>query len=98
MQTPKLIKQFDTIAVLEGWSFILLIFIAMPFKYLLDYPLLVKYLGWAHGVLFVLYMIWLTRCAIELSWKVGFAIWAFVAAFIPFGTFKLHSQLKERYS
>ncbi|MFN9581054.1 MAG: DUF3817 domain-containing protein [Bacteroidota bacterium] len=98
MNEPALIKQFRTIALLEGWSFLLLLLIAMPVKYVLGIPLLVKYMGWAHGVLFVLYVVWLLRSAIELSWTIGFACWAFIASLIPFGPFILDKQLKQRYT
>ena len=52
----KSVNRFRIIAVLEGWSYVLLLFIAMPLKYMFDMPLFVKYLGWAHGALFVAYM------------------------------------------
>ena len=41
--------------ITEGISFLVLLFIAMPLKYWAGMPLAVKYTGWAHGVLFVLY-------------------------------------------
>ena len=53
MENSKLYKQFHQIAHLEAISFILLMFIAMPVKYVLGNPLLVKYIGLAHGLLFV---------------------------------------------
>jgi integral membrane protein len=46
-------KQFRMIAIIEGWSFILLLLIGMPLKYMAGIPLPVKILGWIHGVLFV---------------------------------------------
>lgn len=86
---------FFKIATLEGWSYLILLFVAMPFKYLLGIPELVKFTGWAHGVLFVAYMILLLQAAIANSWKITFVAWAFVAAFIPFATFKLHAKSKS---
>lgn len=94
-KSNKITKQFGTIALIEGWSFIILLFIAMPLKYFAGFPLAVKYVGWAHGVLFVAYMIMLLRCAIENSWKLSMIAWAFIAAFIPFATFVLDRQLKR---
>ncbi|MCH5690241.1 DUF3817 domain-containing protein [Niabella sp. W65] len=44
------------IAFLEGISYLLLLLVAMPLKYLADIPEGVKYIGWAHGVLFVLFV------------------------------------------
>jgi integral membrane protein len=93
MENSTLYKQFHQIAVLEGISFILLMFIAMPVKYMLGNPLLVKYVGWAHGLLFVLYMIWLLRAKIEYDWSFKKSAIAVVAALLPFGPFLLKKYL-----
>jgi integral membrane protein len=75
------------LAFLEGISFIVLLGIAMPLKYYYDKPEAVKIIGMAHGVLFVLYTINLLIIHLKLRWSYGRTIGAFVAAFIPFGTF-----------
>ncbi|MCH9821996.1 MAG: DUF3817 domain-containing protein, partial [Bacteroidetes bacterium] len=41
---------FKWIGRIEGFSFLFLLLIAMPLKYIWDEPLMVKYAGWAHGV------------------------------------------------
>jgi integral membrane protein len=91
----KSVNRFRIVAVLEGWSYVLLLFIAMPLKYMFDMPLFVKYLGWAHGALFVAYMLTLLQATINASWKFGKLAWAAIASFIPFGTFILDKQLKK---
>lgn len=93
--SKKSVNKFRKIAVLEGWSFIALLFIAMPVKYLLGFPLLVKYVGWAHGVLFVLYMLFMMQAYIAASWKFSKLVLAFALSFVPFGTFWLDKQLKR---
>ena len=55
----KSLNLFRKIAIAEGISYILLLFIAMPLKYWANMPQAVKYTGWAHGLLFVLYGIFL---------------------------------------
>jgi integral membrane protein len=95
MQFNTTLNRFRSIALLEGISFLVLLLIAMPLKYMADMPLPVKYVGWAHGVLFVLYMILWLQCSIELSWKFKRIVWAFLASFLPFGTFVLERQLKR---
>ena len=50
-------KTFRIIAFLEGVSYILLLFIAVPVKYVFDEPLYVKLLGMPHGILFVCYVV-----------------------------------------
>jgi integral membrane protein len=91
------LKKFRFIAFSEGISYLILLFIAMPLKYLLDEPLLVKYVGMAHGVLFILFMILLLITAKECKWKVPFISMAFIASLLPFGTFYLESKLKKIY-
>jgi len=87
--------RFRLVAILEGISYLVLLFIAMPLKYIWQLPLAVKYTGWAHGVLFVLYMLLLLLVWIELKWKFTRVLWAFVASLIPFGTFILDKQLQK---
>jgi integral membrane protein len=94
MQDPAL-KNFRMIALAEGWSFLILLFIAMPIKYLAHRPEMVKYVGWAHGILFVLYIIFLLRVWIKLKWSFGKTVIAFLASLIPFGTFILDKRLKK---
>ena len=55
-----MINLFRLIALLEGVSYILLLFFAMPIKYLLDDPTYVKLLGMPHGILFIIYIIFST--------------------------------------
>jgi len=72
---------------IEGFSFIILLAIAMPLKYLAGKPELVSIVGMAHGILFVLY-IFLTLLAkfqYPWSWKKVFLLW--IASVVPFGTF-----------
>lgn len=51
------IKTLRLVGLLEGISFLLLLFIAMPVKYMMDNPILVKYIGMGHGILFVLFLV-----------------------------------------
>ncbi|MEJ7625542.1 MAG: DUF3817 domain-containing protein [Ferruginibacter sp.] len=91
----KTLNRFRKIAIIEGISFLLLLFIAMPLKYFADYPLPVKYLGWVHGVLFVLYCFLLLLVWMKYKWSFGKVILAFIASLVPFGTFILDKQLKR---
>jgi integral membrane protein len=75
------------VAFTEGISFLVLLGIAMPLKYLADMPQAVRVVGMAHGVLFILYVIILIQVSIERSWSWKKYIPAFFASLIPFGTF-----------
>ena len=50
-------SRFRIISIIEGLSYLLLVFIAMPLKYMFDYPLAVKIVGMSHGVLFILFFV-----------------------------------------
>ncbi|MCB0462136.1 MAG: DUF3817 domain-containing protein [Flavobacteriaceae bacterium] len=87
---------FRIIAFLEGLSYILLLFIATPIKYLADDPQYVKMLGMPHGVLFMLYIVLAFMLKQENTWfKDNFKM-VLLASIIPFGTFYLdHKYLKN---
>jgi len=89
------LKNFRIIALTEGVSYIILLFVAMPLKYILHIPEPVKYFGWLHGVLFVIYGILLLQAFIVLKWSFIKTLIAFVVSFIPFGTFWLEGKLKK---
>ena len=84
-------------AFFEGISFLLLIGIAMPMKYLYQDPSLVKSIGMAHGVLFVLYVLNLGLVHFQHQWKLIISIKAFIASFIPFGTFYADKKWFRNY-
>jgi integral membrane protein len=83
---------FKKISIAEGMSFLALLFIAMPMKYFMDIPLAVKYGGWAHGLLFIAYMIWLYLAADEQKWSIKTIVLAFLASLFPFGPFIFHKM------
>ena len=69
MSLEKQKKVFKYVSILEGLSFLLLLFIAMPLKYIWSMPQMVQQVGMAHGVLFIAYVIgaiWLFR---PLNWN-----------------------------
>jgi integral membrane protein len=96
MKTNIAITRFARIAYWEGVSFLALLFIAMPLKYFLDIPIAVTFAGWAHGLLTILYFLFLTPAREKGEWSWKFTFWAVAAAFIPFATFALEKQLLKR--
>lgn len=89
------VNRLRIIGIYEGISYLLLLFIAMPLKYLADLPKAVTFVGWAHGVLFVLFMFALTHVWVVAQWSFKKMLYAFAAALVPFGTFYLDKRLKE---
>lgn len=92
------IRIFRMIALAEGTSFITLLFIAMPMKYFMGMPEVVRVVGSIHGGLFVLYVGLLAVIHVRQRWSFIFSLYAFVASIIPFGTFVLDRQLREKES
>ncbi|MDQ2658262.1 MAG: DUF3817 domain-containing protein [Bacteroidota bacterium] len=73
--------------IMEGLSFIILLAVAMPLKYLGGKPAMVSVVGMAHGILFVLYIALtiVAKFQYPWSWKRMFLLWG--ASVVPFGTF-----------
>ena len=82
------------IGFLEGVSYLLLLFVAMPLKYAAGMPLAVKITGAAHGALFVLYIIAVMWAARSCRWPFKRAAEAFFVSLYPFGTFLFDAKLK----
>ena len=85
LKTPY--SRFKWVAFFEGASFLALIFIAMPLKYIAEIPLPNKVIGMLHGILTVLYLFALIEFKLNynVSWK-EFIIFL-AASLLPFGTF-----------
>lgn len=91
----KLLHQFRMIGIAEGISFLVLLLIAMPIKYYFRIPEAVKIVGWIHGALFISYIYFAIKVAVALKKNIGWCLKAFIAAFIPLGTFVTDKQLKK---
>jgi integral membrane protein len=90
------IRIFRMIALAEGISFLTLLFIAMPMKYFLGMPEVVRVVGSIHGGLFVLYVGLLAMLHFRQRWSFMFSLYALIASVIPFGTFMLDKHLREK--
>ena len=89
---------FRLIALLEGLSFIFLVFLGMPLKYLYGNEILVKILGMPHGILFIVYVLtaFLLKNKLELNIKELLIV--LIASVIPFGTFYIDYRfLKSKF-
>jgi len=81
------LKFFRVVALLEGVSYLLLLFIATPIKYLLNDPQYVKLLGMPHGILFIAYIALAVLFKKQFLWTNKTFLIVLIAAIIPFGTF-----------
>ena len=84
-----------TIALTEGVSFVVLLCIAMPLKYLADIPEAVAVVGQIHGGLFVLYVITVFAVWKPLNWSFQKLAVALIAAVLPLGTFFFEAHLRR---
>ena len=80
------LKNFRTIAILEGISYLLLA-VTMYYKYVLDNGLPNKIVGMIHGVLFIVYIIMAFVLRKEQDWSLKTFAIILIASLIPFGTF-----------
>jgi integral membrane protein len=85
-------KIFRIVSLLEGISYLLLLFIATPIKYLIGIDTYVKTLGMPHGLLFIGYVILAIVLKYELEWKSKTLATVLVASIIPFGTFYIDKK------
>lgn len=81
------------IGFIEGVSFLVILFVTMPLKYIFHMPEANKICGMAHGLLFIAYVILVIMVAIEHRWNFRKTGLALVASIIPFGTFWADAKL-----
>lgn len=90
----KNVTKFAEINSIEGYSYLVLLFIAMPMKYLFGIPIAVKIVGMIHGILFIIFCFYLIKAWQETKWSIKESIIFFIASLIPFGTFFTKSKIK----
>jgi integral membrane protein len=80
------------IGFLEGLSFIILLGVAMPLKYLAGQPEAVRVVGMAHGVLFLMYLAATLQAALEFTWGWRRSLLIAAASLVPFGPFYVDAK------
>ena len=89
------IKRFLQIGHYEGISYLVLLGVAMPLKYLAGMPQAVKIMGSLHGILFVAFVFMIVWLVSQTKLTILNAVKAFVLSLIPFGTFYLNRLFKQ---
>lgn len=88
-------QKFLSIGKIEGYSYLALLLIAMPLKYMADMPLAVRIAGTLHGILFVAFVFYIAKMYFEKRLDMENSIYAFLLSIVPFGTFFLKKLIKE---
>lgn len=86
------VKSFKWISILEGTSFLVLLLIAMPLKYIWEAPQMVEVVGMLHGILFVLYILgalWLYKA---MQWNVKTLFVICISSVLPLGPFYVEKK------
>lgn len=92
----KLLNAFRQIATIEGISMVVLVVFSVLKRTVSgDWGALgVTYVGWAHGLLFVLYVYLLLMCWDRYRWTFSRVAVFFLASLIPFAPFWVERKLK----
>jgi len=89
-------RMFEVLAVLEGTSFLLLLGVAMPLKYLAGITLATRILGMVHGLAFVAYEMQVLNALATKRWPGRTIALGALAGFLPLGTFYFMAHVRRR--
>ena len=92
MELNRQLTLFKWVSILEGISFLLLLGIAMPLKYLFDMPDMVRHVGMAHGILFIAYVLFSLLLIRPMGWKTSTAAIIMACSLVPFGPFYVEKK------
>jgi integral membrane protein len=91
------IERFRLSGFVEGASLLILLFIAMPLKYIAGFPEAVTVVGSLHGFFFVVYVLVIGYTTLKIRWHFKWVFSALAVAFIPFGNLILDRYIKRSF-
>ncbi len=95
----KLLQFLRIIGLIEGISFLVILFLTMPLKYIWEMKAPNQIVGMGHGILFIAYCFLVVIVGYKFKWKLLTIFWALLASIIPFGTFVADKKIfKEENS
>lgn len=83
-------------SLLDGVSYLILLGIAMPLKYMADMPMAVRIVGSLHGLFFLALCLFLLIALVRKQLSFGWCVVVFVCALIPFAPFFLDRKLRAK--
>ena len=81
------LTRFRVMAWVTGVMLLILVFVAMPVKYIGDDDSLVRIVGVAHGWLYIVYIITVLTLAYQARWKPLRTLLVLLAGTVPFASF-----------
>jgi integral membrane protein len=90
------IFKFRLISYFEGISYLFLVFVVMPLKYLGDNLIIMKIVGMVHGLLFIFFCISLYAYIKRFNINKDASINYFIYSLSPFGFLLIENSLKEK--
>jgi integral membrane protein len=91
------IGRLRIVGFLEGISLLVLLFVAVPVKYVFGDAILVRIIGPVHGMLFLLFVLNTLGAGIEQRWNFRTTTWkVLLACIIPFGTFYIDRKILRK--
>jgi integral membrane protein len=94
---PGAFLRYRIMAFATGVLLVLLVFLAIPLKYLAHHPGPVSVIGTAHGFLFMVYLVTALDIGIRLRWpwlKLGLVM---LAGTVPFASFVAERQAHQDF-
>ena len=88
-------KYFRYLSMIEGLSLLTLLFIAMPMRYYAGIHDAVWYVGWTHGILFLLYGAGALVTSHQQGWSILYWLFIFFMGAVPFGFLLVDHQLRK---
>ena len=95
LNNKKEIRDFRLSGAIEGISYLVLLFIAMPMKYIFGIYVAVKIVGMIHGVLFLLFCLLFIRAISISRWSLFDKIYLFLSSLVPFGMIFMEKRLQK---
>jgi integral membrane protein len=80
---------------MEGLSWLTLLFVAMPLKYMAGLPKAVTIVGMGHGMLFIVLILLLAQALNQKSISGPLGLRVFLASFVPFGFLFVDGKIKR---
>ena len=90
------LMKFKLVNKIEGISFILLVFVAMPLKYMMGYPMATKIVGMIHGILVFAFIYQIIEAKKEAGFTLKETAWYTLLSLIPFGSFYTDRLLDKK--